>query len=50
MEDFEAFIIAIFRDEAWLRQFARDYHFTNWRDIKMRYRIWPASPALACPW
>ena len=37
---------AIFRDEAWLRQFARDYHFTNWRDIKMRYRIWPASPAL----
>ncbi len=37
---------AIFRDEAWLRQFAKDYHFTNWRDIKMRYRIWPASPAL----
>ena len=37
---------AIFRDEAWLQQYVPDYHFTNWRDIKMRYRIWPVSPAL----
>ena len=37
---------AIFRDEAWLQTYAKDYRFTNWRDIKMRYRIWPASPAL----
>lgn len=37
---------AIFRDEAWLQTYAKDYRFTNWRDIKMRYRIWSASPAL----
>lgn len=34
---------AIFRDEAWLRQYVPDYAFTSWRDIKMRYRIWRVS-------
>lgn len=33
----------LFRDEAYLRRYIRDYSFTNWRDIKMRYRIWPIS-------
>lgn len=34
---------AIFRDEAWLRQYVPEYTFTSWRDIKMRYRIWRVS-------
>lgn len=33
----------IFRDEEWLRQYVPDYVFTNWRDLKMRFRIWPIS-------
>lgn len=33
----------IFRDEEWLRQYVPDYGFTNWRDLKMRFRIWPIS-------
>lgn len=38
---------AIFRDEAWLRQYVPAYTFTSWRDIKMRYRIWRVSkPAM----
>lgn len=38
---------AIFRDEAWLRQYVSAYTFTSWRDIKMRYRIWRVSkPAM----
>ena len=34
---------AVFRDEEWLRQYVPSYAFTNWRDVKMRYRIWPAG-------
>lgn len=33
----------LFRDEAWLQQAFTGYTFTNWRDIKMRYRIWTVS-------
>lgn len=35
----------IFRDEEELRQYAPSYQFTSWRDVKMRYRIWPVSTA-----
>lgn len=31
----------MFRDEAWLRRYVPSYAFTSWRDVKMRYRIWP---------
>ncbi|MCH4166664.1 MAG: B12-binding domain-containing radical SAM protein [Megasphaera sp.] len=31
---------AIFRDEHWMRQYIPQYVFTNWRDLKKRYRIW----------
>lgn len=34
----------MFRNEAWLRRYVPSYAFTNWRDIKMRYRIWPVRP------
>lgn len=34
---------SLFREETRLRQYTGDYRFTNWRDIKMRYRIWPVS-------
>lgn len=37
---------AIFRDEAWLQHYLPEYHFTNWRDVKMRCRIWPLSSAM----
>lgn len=33
----------IFREEAWLSGYVPAYHFTSWRDIKMRYRIWRVS-------
>lgn len=36
---------ALFRDERWLSQYVKGYHFTSWRDVKMRYRIWRVSPA-----
>lgn len=29
----------LWRNEEWLRQYFPDYAFTNWRDIKMRFRI-----------
>lgn len=35
----------IFRNEETLRQYAPSYEFTSWRDVKMRYRIWPISHA-----
>lgn len=38
---------ALFRDETWLKQAFPGYTFTNWRDIKMRYRIWRVSDATA---
>ncbi len=30
----------IFRNEDGLRRYVPAYRFTNWRDIKMRYRVW----------
>lgn len=33
----------LFRNEPWMKQFVSHYVFTNWRDIKMRYRIWSVS-------
>lgn len=30
----------LFRQEQWMRQYVPEYRFTNWRDIKMHYRIW----------
>lgn len=44
-EEDRAVTDGIFRDEDWLRQYAKDYHFTSWRDVKMRYRIWSISDA-----
>ena len=35
-----------FRKEDWLRQYIPHYRFTNWRDLKMRYYIWPVSEAM----
>lgn len=37
----------IFKNEEWLRQYIPNYRFTNWRDIKMRCRIWPVSKQAA---
>lgn len=36
---------SLFRDEKRMQAYLADYHFTNWRDLKMRYRIWPVSAA-----
>jgi anaerobic magnesium-protoporphyrin IX monomethyl ester cyclase len=36
---------SLFRDEKRMQVYLADYHFTNWRDLKMRYRIWPVSAA-----
>ena len=42
----------LFREEERLRPYIGNYRFTNWRDIKMRYRIWPVcdrtKEALSC--
>lgn len=37
---------ALFRSEEKLRSFVPAYIFTNWRDIKMRYRIWAVSDGM----
>lgn len=34
----------MFSNEAWLRRYVPSYAFTNWRNIKMRYRIWHVRP------
>lgn len=36
---------SLFQDEKRMQAYLADYHFTNWRDLKMRYRIWPVSAA-----
>ncbi|MCI1821022.1 MAG: B12-binding domain-containing radical SAM protein [Megasphaera sp.] len=34
---------SLFRCEENMRQYIHEYTFTNWRDIKMRYFLWPVS-------
>ncbi|MGE1063376.1 DUF4080 domain-containing protein [Megasphaera paucivorans] len=34
---------SLFRSEETMRKYIHAYTFTNWRDIKMRYYLWPVS-------
>ena len=37
----------VFRNELLMKTYYDDYRFTNMRDIKRRYQLWPLSPEAA---